>query len=211
MNYICDSLHHSLNMLKRYNFPFTEAKLPKNGIYILFEKNETAHGVDRIVRVGTHTGEDRLILRLKEHFIKENKDRSIFRKNIGRAILNREDKLFLEQWNWDLTKKVNKEKYLPFLDSEKQKIIEQKVTQYIQNRFSFVIIKEKSKSKRLNLESKIISTISLCQKCNSSNLWLGNFSPINKIKESGLWQVQGLYKTSLNTEELMEIKYLTEK
>ncbi|HHH53617.1 MAG TPA: hypothetical protein ENK91_08160 [Bacteroidetes bacterium] len=206
MNNICNNLHHIVNKMKRYTFPFNEEELPKNGIYILFEKGETAHDGDRIVRVGTHRGDDRLISRLKEHFIKENKDRSIFRKNIGRAILNQEDKEFLEQWNWDLTKKANKDKYLPLLDTKKQKEIENKVTKYIQENFSFIVIEKKLKSERLDLESKIISTVSSCQECNPSKLWLGNFSPINKIKESGLWLVQGLYKTPLNMENIIKIK-----
>ncbi|MBL0721133.1 MAG: hypothetical protein JJV88_00975 [Sulfurovum sp.] len=103
MSEICNNIHHIFQNLKRYKFPFNEEELPKNGIYILFEKNELAHNGERIVRVGTHTGDDNLAKRLKEHFMKENKDRSIFRKNIGRAILSKKDDSFLEQWNWDLT------------------------------------------------------------------------------------------------------------
>ena len=64
-------------------------KIYKNGVYILFEKNESGHNGDRIVRIGSHTGNDNLVKRLEEHFLKENKDRSIFRKNIGRALLNK--------------------------------------------------------------------------------------------------------------------------
>jgi len=164
------------------------------------------HGGDRIVRVGTHRGDNRLISRLKEHFIVENKDRSIFRKNIGRAILNKRDKVFLEQWNWDLTSRVNRDKYSPLLDVKKQKEVEIEVTKYIQDNFSFVIIEEKSKDKRVELESKIISTVSRCIECKSSNLWLGNLSPVDRIKESGLWLVQGLYRTPLNREELNWLK-----
>jgi hypothetical protein len=202
MGEICDKLHKMANSAKRFSFPFNENELPKNGIYILFERNELGHDKDRIVRVGTHTGNDKLILRLKEHFILENKDRSIFRKNIGRAILNKKDKSFLEQWNWDLTSKANRDKYLHLLDKDKLLQIEKEVTRYIQDNFSFSIIEEKSPKKRKLLESKIISTISNCIECKPSNSWLGNFSPIKKIKESGLWQVQSLYKTPLDENEL---------
>jgi Fe-S cluster biosynthesis and repair protein YggX len=206
MSDICNELHNMVNDMRRYTFPFDEKRLPKNGIYILFEKEELAHGGDRIVRVGTHQGDNRLISRLKEHFIIENKDRSIFRKNIGRAILNKRDKVFLEQWNWDLTSRVNREKYLPLLNIKKQKEVEREVTKYIQDNFSFAIIEEKSKDKRVELESKIISTVSHCIECKSSNLWLGNSSPVDKIKKSGLWLVQGLYRTPLNKEELNWLK-----
>ena len=54
--------------------------------------------VDRIVRIGTHRGDNNLYNRLKEHFINENKDRSIFRKNIGRALLNKNQDSYLEIW-----------------------------------------------------------------------------------------------------------------
>jgi Fe-S cluster biosynthesis and repair protein YggX len=175
--------------MTKYHFPFDKNELPKNGIYIIFEKGETAHKNNRIVNVGTHGGENKLISRLNEHFIIENKDRSILRKNIGKAILNKKDKKFLEQWNWDLTSRINKDKYLPCLDMKKQKEIETEVTQYIQKNFSFVIIQEKSKDKRAKLKSEIISIVSNCMECKPSTSWLGNLSPIDKIKKSGLWLV----------------------
>jgi len=99
MSEICQQLHELFNDLPRYWFPFNELAIPRNGIYILFEKHEHAHGVDRIVRVGTHTGENQLRSRLKQHFLNETKDRSIFRKNIGRAMLQKAEDPFLEQWN----------------------------------------------------------------------------------------------------------------
>ena len=210
MSDICNNVHHIFQNLKRYRFPFNEEELPKNGIYILFEKNELAHNGERIVRIGTHTGDDNLVKRLKEHFMKENKDRSIFRKNIGRAILYKNDDSFLEQWNWDLTTRANKDKYSSLVDFEKQKSTEGEVSQYIKNNFSFAIFEVRSKNERLNFESKLISTISLCENCKSSIQWLGQSSPIQKIKESGLWLVQGLYKTPLDTNELKEIKSLSD-
>jgi len=208
MSNICNNVHNIFQNLKRYKFPFNDKELPKNGIYILFEKNELAHNGERIVRVGTHTGNDNLAKRLTEHFIKENKDRSIFRKNIGRAILFKKEDPFLEQWNWDLTTKANKNKYSSLVDFDKQKATEKEVSYYIKNNFSFAIFEVKSKIDRLNFESKLISTISLCENCKPSSHWLGQSSPIYKIKESGLWLVQGLYKTPLNIDEFEQIKSL---
>jgi len=41
--------------------------------------------------------------------VNENKDRSIFRKNIGRALLNKDNDPFIEQWNKkNLAKKLKK-------------------------------------------------------------------------------------------------------
>jgi len=124
MSKICKQIHHLFSKLQRHSFPFDENAIPKNGIYILFEKGETAHDTDRIVRIGTHTGDNQLRSRLKQHFVKENKDRSIFRKNIGRALLSKVNNSFLEQWEWDLTTRANKEKYIPLLNTQKQAEVE---------------------------------------------------------------------------------------
>src|SRR3989339_1908436 len=99
----CNTIHKWFNSMNRIHFPCNEDRIPLNGIYILFEKGEEAHDTNRIVRVGTHTGNNQLRSRLRQHFINENKDRSIFRKNVGRALLNKEKDQFLEQWELDLT------------------------------------------------------------------------------------------------------------
>jgi len=77
----CEALHEWANSLPARGFPFDESAIPMNGIYVLFERGEVAHGTNRIVRVGTHTGINQLRSRLRQHFLVENKDRSIFRKN----------------------------------------------------------------------------------------------------------------------------------
>lgn len=193
-NNLCIELHKFFNEQKRYTFPFDSKELPENGIYVLFEKGETFNGMDRIVRVGTHTGQNNLRSRLEQHFMNENKDRSIFRKNIGRALLNRDNDPFLEQWNLDLTTKANKEKYSSEIDFEKQKEIEKKVTEYMQKNFSFCVIPVDIKEERLNYEEYVISTVSGCKECRPSASWLGQYSPVEKIRKSGMWLVNGLNK-----------------
>jgi len=205
INNNCRELHHWFNNLQRYNFPFDENAIPENGIYILFEKGEEAHGTERIVRVGTHRGQEQLSSRLYEHFLTQNKDRSIFRKNIGRALLNKTKNPFLKQWDIDLTAKKAKEKYAKNLDFKKQKKIEKKVSQYIQSNFSFVVFKVDRKDERLKLESKIISTVSLCTECEPWEKWLGLSSTKPKIRESGLWLEQGLWKTPLSTIDMKRL------
>ena len=207
----CDLLHKWLNQLKRYSFPFNEKDIPLNGIYILFEKGEKAHIADRIVRVGTHTGNNQLRSRLKQHFVNEKKDRSIFRKNIGRAILNKVNDPFLEKWDLDLTTRKAKEKYSDSIDFEKQNEIEKKVSKYIQNNFTFVVFQVDEKDKRLNLESKIISTVSLCSHCKPSKNWIGFSSPKEKIRESGLWLVNELWKTPLSKIEMSELEEILKR
>jgi hypothetical protein len=164
----CDKLHKWANELPVFRFPFDDTQIPLNGLYILFEKGERAHDVNRIVRVGTHTGQNQLRSRIRQHFLTENKDRSIFRKNIGRCILNKANDPFLEKWELDLTPKQSRDKYSSLIDVEKQGAVEQKVSEYMRDSFSFVILHIDDKDSRLELESKIISTVSLCEECRPS-------------------------------------------
>jgi hypothetical protein len=202
----CDRLHHLFGELERMQFPFDENKIPKNGIYILFEKGEEGHGTDRIVRVGAHTGKDQLRSRLKQHFINEKKDRSIFRKNIGRTILNLDNDPFLEQWELDLTKREAKNKYLHLVDSDKQISVEKRVTQYIRDNFSFVVFEVNDKEQRMKLESRLMSTVSQCAECKPSANWFGKHSPKKKIRVSGLWLVNNLYKEPLYDSDIEQLE-----
>jgi len=204
----CQTIHIWFNGMKKHSFPFNEQEIPENGIYILFEKGEFAHSTNRIVRIGTHTGNNQLRSRLFQHFLNENKDRSIFRKNIGRALLNKDKDTFLEQWEIDLTTKDAKNQYADSIDFDKQKEIEKRVTKFIQDNFSFVVFQVDDKNKRLEIESKIISTVSLCDECKPSEQWLGNFSPKEKIRESGLWLVNELWKTPLSDKDMIELKQM---
>ena len=205
----CEQLHKLFNSMKKLDFPFNENEIPLNGIYILFENGENAHGAERIVRIGTHTGKDQLRSRLMQHFMNENKDRSIFRKNIGRALLNKEKDSYLDKWELDLTTREAKEKFSSLIDSKKQAEIEKQVSDYIQKNFHFVVFRVDDKDKRLELESKIISAVSLCEECKPSDNWLGLCSPKEKIREGGLWLVNELYKKPLSEKDIENLKLLT--
>ena len=210
MSEICNRVHGLFNEMRRFSFPFDENKIPKNGIYVLFERGEKSHNADRIVRIGTHTGSNQLKSRLFQHFVNENKDRSIFRKNIGRALLNKRKDPYLDKWELDLTTKKAKDELGGLIDDKKQMQIEKAVTEYLQDNFSFVVFKVDDKNQRLQLESKIISTVSSCNDCKPSKSWLGLSSPKEKIKESGLWLVNELYKNQLNDADLDELKRISQ-
>lgn len=205
---LCNELHILLDLLPHHRFPFAIAQIPKNGLYILFEDGEKAHGTDRIVRVGNHTGQDQLRSRLNQHFIFENKDRSIFRKNIGRALLNKDRDPFLEQWEIDLTPHATRAELGSRIDIEKQRKEERQVTGYIQSHFRFIVIPILLKENRLLYESRIISTIARCHSCRPSPNWLGFESPKEKIRESGLWQVNELSGQPLTQSEFDALKQL---
>ncbi|WP_292471441.1 hypothetical protein [Methanolobus sp.] len=202
----CGRLHQLFGELERISYPFDTNRIPNNGIYILFEKGESGHNADRIVRVGTHSGDDRLRIRLRQHFIKENKDDSILRGHIGRALLNKDNDPFLEQWYIKVKTKKDKAKHSGRIDLATRASTEKKVSQYIRDNFSFVVFEVTDKDKRMELESKLISTLSLCTECKPSLNWLGNHSPKEKIKMSGLWNEQKLNKESLSEKDFEELR-----
>jgi hypothetical protein len=208
MRNIVLELHQILNEQKRYSFPFEHFKneIPKNGIYIIFENGEKYKNLDRIVRVGTHTGNNQLHSRLNQHFIKENKNRSIFRKNIGRCFLNKESNPYLSLWELDITSRVEKEKNLKLLDLDFEKKIEKRISNYVQTNLSFCVFQIDTKDDRLFWESKIVSTLAKATDIKSSENWLGNQTTKDKIKVSGLWQVNELYNDSLTELEFDQLK-----
>ena len=191
MTSICGQIHECARQLTRYRYPFDPASLPSNGLYLLFEQGEDAHGGERIVRVGSHRGRDNLAKRLCKHFVAENKDRSIFRKNIGRAILSRNEDRFPEQWEWDLISRANRAKYQDRLDWDRLREVEGEVTAYIRHRFRFAVLPvSPDKAQHLAFEADMIATVAQCPCCGPSPKWLGQYSPKAAIRDSGLWQTQ---------------------
>ncbi|MDZ7788915.1 MAG: hypothetical protein U5L08_00180 [Xanthomonadales bacterium] len=189
----CQAIHDWANAVPRHELPMSPEKVPRNGLYIVFERGERAHGGDRIVRIGTHTGNGNLPGRLREHFIAENKDRSIFRKNIGRALLGRDgNHRLLEQWNLDLTSRAARERFGDDVDRKALREVEARVSDYIRERFSFAVIEEPNRARRLQLEKELIGTVAQCPECGPSESWPGRHSPVERIRESGLWLTQHL-------------------
>lgn len=211
MNSIALEIHELLNGLRRYTFPFVNfrSEIPKNGIYIIFERGERFKNFDRIVRVGTHTGKDQLYSRLNQHFIKENKNRSIFRKNIGRCILNKTGNPYLQLWELDTTSRADKAKHSKLLDMNFEKQVEKQISSYIQTNLSFCVFRVEDKEQRLFWETTIVSTLAQSNELKPSPEWLGNYSPKDKIRESGLWQVNGLNSNCLSEQKIDELKKMS--
>ena len=208
MKNIALELHQLFNAQKRFSFPFKQLikEIPQNGIYIIFENGEKYKRLDRIVRVGTHTGNNQLRSRLKQHFVKENKNRSVFRKNIGRCFLNKENSTYINLWELDRTSRVDKEKNLKLLDLNFEKQIEKRISNYVQTNLSFCTFQIDTEEERLFWETKIASTLAKATDTKPSENWLGNQSTKDKIKASGLWQVNGLNNDILTEKELEQLK-----
>jgi hypothetical protein len=206
---LCPQLHQLCTTLPVHRFPFVESSIPVNGLYVLFEEGEVAHDSRRIVRIGGHTGRDNLRHRLIEHFLTENKDRSIFRKHVGRSLLARINDPFLEQWDWDLTSREKRDKYLPLLNTKRQTEVEKEVTDYIQTTFSFVTFRVADDKVRKELEKQLIGTVSSCPDCRPTQEWLGRHHPNSRIRSSGLWNIQGLYKRPIDEAGLTQLEAST--
>jgi len=134
----CKWLHECLDELPTIRYPFELEQLPKNGIYFFYESGEKwEHGgiSPRIVRAGTHK-QGNFRSRIKDHYLLDeskinfssetpkHSDRSIFRKNIGRALLNRNRDNYLEVWDIDFTYKDTRNSLSHIRDINKEKDIE---------------------------------------------------------------------------------------
>ena len=194
---VCEFLHRELVKMPRFRYGFNLKDIPKNGIYVLFENGEFAHSGERIVRVGTHTGQNNLPKRLKEHLYTPNKDRSVFRKHIGRSLLTRRDDPFLETWEIGLTSRKDRERFAHQVDKSLLAAVEQEVSGYMNSNFSFAVLRVEGKDDRLKAEAGLLSTIAACSCCSPSQNWLGLHHPHSTIRESGLWNIQGLRKAPI--------------
>lgn len=191
LNVIYYRLHEQLNGLDRYRYNGkgfyslnpNATPIPDKigGIYIMFETSEKYNDFDRVVRVGK--AEDSLYYRLKQHFIDFNKDLSIFRKHIGKAQLSGNQDL-LEEWK---TRKT------------KNRLQEEKVTEYLIDNISFCIIPLSNKEQIRKLEQTLIEILSihnrLHQTIDTQNPiptedWLGKKCDNEKVMESGMWNVE---------------------
>ncbi len=206
MSQKCERLHEILKEGKKFRAdPFKDENVKKelkcHGLYIFYEEGETGHGGDRIVRVGRAISEKNTIyLRNSNHFATKphyTKDNSIFRKQIGRAILcDKPERLN----NWNI--KREKKGYIPDRETE------EKVSEHLKKCY-FVAIAIEDRKKIEELEKKMTVTVAQCNECKPSENWLGKKSPQGRIRQYGLWQELNLQGGELSDDDLDEIeKYL---
>jgi hypothetical protein len=225
VNSTCKWLHESLEALPLIRYPLDiEKQLPNNGIYFFYEDGEVwGHGnVDdgvsndnkrRIVRIGTHK-DGNFKSRISEHFLLDESkmnfnskmpaphDRSIFRKNIGRALLEGDE--YLNTWEIDFTTTANRNKLAYKRNIDKEKEIEAKITDILRQRFSFRFIVLEEQTARMGitgLESRLIATVANCRVCKPSEALLGHHNSKRQIREGKMWLIQHLKAHSLGPED----------
>lgn len=202
----CAALHELCRALPRHGFPFDERHIPLNGIYVVFENGETGHEGERIVRVGTHTGKGQLPSRLRQHFVAENKDRSIFRKHVGRCILAGDP--YANIWEIDFTTAAMRAHRGHERNMERQENVEHEVTKHLRKHLSFVAISVPEAKERLELEAAMIATVALCWACSASPQWLAKHSPVEKIAQGKLWLVQHVGGDAITEEQWLRLQEL---
>ncbi len=224
----CKRLHEELWLLKVVRWPFKLEDLPDDGVYFFYEEGELwGHGGDepRIVRIGTHK-EGNFKSRIMEHFVFDEKkldfnegqpapkERSIFRKNIGRALLAKEKDDYLKVWEIDYTTKENRKKFSNLRNIDKERELEKRISRILREKFSFkyiIVNGEKDRMGSSGIESGLIGTVSRCRKCKPSKDWLGQYSPKKEIRKSGMWLVQHLGSNPLDEQGWDSLKAAVEK
>ncbi len=172
---------------------------PQRGVYFFFEKGEIRHSGSelRVVRVGTHainsTSATTLWSRLSQHRGPQhgvgNHRGSVFRLHVGKAlIMQQSDKITLPTWG--VGSSADKATRLSEADHERR------VSMIIgQMPFLWLSIEDApgSESGRAYIERNAIALLTGPDGRSPvdppSTGWLGNYSAIQKIRTSGLWNV----------------------
>ena len=133
----CQWLHEQIERLPLIKYPFDLDNLPDDGIYFFYEDGEVwGHGgsKNRIVRIGAHRSGN-FKSRMNDHFVFDKnkmafnamrpapKERSIFRKNIGRALLNKEKSKYLKIWEIDFTDRESRDTKSHLRNIELEKMV----------------------------------------------------------------------------------------
>lgn len=196
------------NQSKRYKYPYEDSEISKNGIYIMFEKGETHSDFDRVVRIGSHTGKNRLLERIDEHYIGDDHRDSIFRNHLGRCFLTIDKRTdYIKYWDLKNKKREDKANNLGKINRDFETRYENRVSDYIKSNFTFIIIPNLTDEvKRIRLEKRLIATFAQAEGKTISENWLGKFHPDSKISNSGLWNIQGIKGLSLTEEDIIYIE-----
>lgn len=205
----CVELHKILNSSRRYDYTNIDSIPFTNGIYVMFERGEKYNGIDRVVRVGTHIEDGGLIDRIREHYILENKNRSIFRKHLGLALLYKDRDPYTNIWNADTSKNNIIEHYKAQIDEVKELNLEKRITRHINSSITFTCIPINSREERLRFEEGILTTLNKASDFKPSQQWLGLNSPISNISKKGLWNAGGLTGIELQKEDIEVVRHLS--
>lgn len=181
---------------------------PSRGVYFFLAPAETRQSSNqlRCVRVGTHAvssgSSTTLWSRLKQHYGTGPGSRnhphggnhrgSVFRKRVGEAIIERHG-LHEEYPSWGRPSSSLERDRTDIRDEEY--LLERRVSAYIRELpFLWVDLDDEpsAESDRAFVERNAIAILSNCRKPTidpRNECWLGHSSPVEEIRESGLWNI----------------------
>ena len=193
----CEELHKFINDKNIKVFSWNDIKdttqfqknCPKNGLYIMFEKEERSHNDKRIVRIGINT-KGELAKRLIHHY----KYNTVFCRHIGSCLLKidkRDDKTIKEyfekkQNNLVLEHKGNHHNTKWNAKDKLTKVIHN----YIQENISFCVMQIDNLEQRKEMEKRLIELVCNCKNCSKSENWLGKYHFKDTIKNGKLWNIE---------------------
>ena len=120
-------------------------------------------------------------------------------------MLNRDRDPYLRIWTLDTSKASNIGKE----NKPKEAVIENQVSAYMRESFTFRVFPVGTKEQRLRLEEAIIAALHQANDFKTSISWLGNSSPEQEIRKSGMWLKQGLDAEPLTEAEMGLLSQLT--
>ena len=188
----CVKCHQLAWQLPRHRHPIDWSTLPANGIYLLFETGEQAHGMDRIVYVGTHEIDGGLPERVRNHFT-GSRSNSTVRKHVGEALIRRKG---LSQSSVDA-----------WLDEQPEaNYLESALNGYLERAFSLAVISVTGdRSTREDMEKDWIHALSSCPTCGAADQWLGLHSSFPSIHKGQLWNSHHVRSRPVSTTAAQEI------
>ncbi|WP_417308191.1 hypothetical protein [Devosia sp.] len=181
--------------------------LPAQGLYVIFDPSEPSKYSDslsRIVRIGTHGvalgSKSILRTRLRAHFGQRdgsgNHRASIFRLHVGNALIAR-DGLADAYPHWGIG--MSADPTIKRAENDLEQLVSREIGRLS---FTFLEIRDPSspKSQRAILEHSFINYLAAdgIPIEIPTKHWLGQHSPVEAIRNSGLWNIQhvgGRYDT----------------
>ncbi|MBE0662568.1 MAG: hypothetical protein IH597_08885 [Bacteroidales bacterium] len=202
-------LHLWANSLRRYSFDEI-GKLSRvaNGIYLVFEKGEKFEDLDKIVRVGSHPSPNRFFKRLNDHFMGHQRQ-SIMRKHVGRCFLNKSGDPYIAVWNLTNSGVKKGSEGEKLVDRKKEQLLEGQIDDYLTNFSMAVIPNLGDTTKRIQIETSLIAMLAQESSLHISKEWLGLHHPDSKISKGGLWNIQGLNRPNILSEN--DFHFIREK
>ena len=92
------------------------------------------------------------------------------------------------------------------VDKARLKEVENEVTRYMTENFSFSVLRFEAQVERLHCEESLLSTIFHCHDCGPSEIWLGKSHPTSAVMRGcGLWNMQGLLGPELSLDDAQRV------